>query len=822
MTRTGGSWVIVCSALLAPAGLEAQDYGDYSGGSYGGYDPSAYGYGYGYGGDAGDTGDTGGTEPSTWETGTGAVEPGTTGFLATAFAAAAPGEATAGTQVRLADAVYCDGVRYSLEEEREDTGPARLARLHELTRTINVVGRALDPDRCGEAAEGECIGLRKAVERSQYRALELFQGASDLEACMIDPIRMWNEQEGICQEMRQNISDLRKLDREALARAEYVLALRLCDGAMGLDANVRAACTSLATAIAPHAPPSGARPSFWLEAPMPREVQEAIRQVRLITGGNFDVEALNSDLARDYRCETQGQDGSDGTSPTGVLVGLCKEYALLQRVSDSCRQASVYIDERGGIHASGGLSSDDGRTAATLCVDVSDFAPEYPFMVTVRLDDESSRPMRVWPGEPIFIGQYLPGPVDPGDVMGIEVRGKARGISLAETLRVNGVSSDTPDACRIARAYVPVVDHEVPVGGEGQKVIPMSFHTGRLGETGIVTQGDALMIWVRDIEPAGAVRVEYQSGQNPQYVGYVPPPLLGQSAELSQAEQQRQARVPPGAHVRPSEASVDQPLVPRRARYPGSRVLRLGYPSGFFEYPVRVCTYATDRPDWGAGRTAAEGPGIATCGDPRATTVLSEYIYVHGEYYFGIRAALMGSWFPVQRLIPRQTPDALRAGGNAWQVVAESENVFEFDVPLLLAIYPFGRDPYAFDYRFWDLEGGHYWNDVAILLGFSMISIPWDHMYAGLSLPVYSGVSLTVLAHFEKRSIPIGVRAGDIFEFTGSVDPTLGEVFGSESQFITGVAFGVSVDYDLFERAFRAIWAKFGNLPVIRSTPYGG
>ena len=233
-----------------------------------------------------------------------------------------------------------------------------------------------------------------------------------------------------------------------------------------------------------------------------------------------------------------------------------------------------------------------------------------------------------------------------------------------------------------------------------------------------------------------------------------------------------------------------------------------------------MCTYATDRADCARGAHGRGGSG----GSPPAairSTILSEYVYVHGEYYFGIRAALMGSWFPVQRLIPRQTPDAIRAGTNAWQVVAESEDVFEFDVPLLLAVYPFGRDPYAFDYRFWDFEDGHYWNDVAILLGFSMISIPWDHMYAGLSLPVYSGVSLTVLAHFEKRSIPIGVRSGDIFEFSGSGDPTLGQVFGSENQFITGVAFGISVDFDLFERAFRAIWNKFGNLPVVRRRPSG-
>jgi hypothetical protein len=736
----------------------------------------------------------------------------------------AAGGVAAGGDVRPAGALYCDGVRYSLEEEREDTGPARLARLRELTRTINVVGRALDPDRCGGSAEGECIGLRKAVERAQFRGLEVFQAAEELEACMLDPIATWNEQEGRCQELRQNVSDLRRLDREALARAEYVLAVRLCDNAGSLDANVRASCDALRTALAEHAPGGGARPSFWLDAPLPRSVQEGVRRVRIVTGGNFDVDALSSDLARDYRCSTQGAAGAeDGGETAGYLIGLCREYDLLRRVSDACRGAGVYIDERGDVHASGGLAYESGRGGATLCVDVSDFAEEYPLLVTVRLDEESSRPVRVWPGEPIFIGRYLPGPVNSGDVMGIEVRGKPRGISLAETLRVNGVGIDSPDACRIARSYVPVVDHEVPIGGEHQRVIPISFHSGRLGETGTITQGDAVMVWVRDIEPSGVVRVEYQSREEPQYVGYVPPPLLGESEYPSPAEQRREARRPPGAHLRPTGAAVDQPLVPRRARYPGSRVLRMGFPAGFFEYPVRVCTFSAERAAGGFGAPPGATPPIASCDDPRASTILSEYLYVHGEYYFGIRAGLVTSWFPVQRLVPRQTPDALRAGPDMWEVVAESENVFDFDVSLLLAVYPFGRDPYNFDYRFWDLESGNYWDDVAILAGFSMIRYPFDHLYVGLSLPLYSGVSFSVLAHFERRSVPVAVRPGDVFEY-GEGEPDIGSVFGSESQFITGVAFGLSVDYDLFERAFRAIYDRFAGGGVFQSTgeDYGG
>jgi hypothetical protein len=715
---------------------------------------------------------------------------------------------------RVGEALYCNGVRHPLEEERDDTGPARLMRLRELTRAVNVVGRALDPDRCGGSSEGDCVGLRKAVERAVFAAGELFQGAEQMEACLLDPERTWRDQEGSCQEMRQRMADLRRLDREALARAEYVLAARLCDGAGGLDALVRAACDGLRSALAQHG--GSSRPAFWLDAPMPRGVQEAIRKVRLVTGGNFDVDALSSDLARDYRCEATGA--------TGELSGMCNEYKLLARVSDACRTASVYIDERGEVHAEGGLDAEWGRAAATLCVDVSDFAPDSPLLVTVRLGAQGSRPLRVWPGEPIFIGHALSEPVSEGDVLGIEVRGKPRGISLAETLRVNGVRGDSPDACRIAGSYVPVVDHEIPIGGHEQRVIPMRFHAGRVGETGTVTQGDALVIWMQDIEPSGSVRVEYGDPGGPQYVGYIPPPLLGQTEELTLSEQRREAHRPPGASIRQGGVGIDQPLAPRRARYPGSRVLRLGFPAGFFEYPIRVCTWSGERQAGGSANAPALAAPITNCADARVNVVLSEKLYVHGEYYFGVRAGITGSWFPVQRLAARQTPDALRSGSNVWQVVAESDDVFDFDVSVLLAVYPLGRDPYRFDYRFWDFADGHYWDDVALLCGFGLMrsfTDPFADIYAGVSLPIYSGISLSVLAHFQKRSVPIGVHPGDMFEYADGDDPSVGSVYGTETQFITGVAFGLSMDWDLFERAILAIYNKFAPVPALQSSGSG-
>ena len=78
------------------------------------------------------------------------------------------------------------------------------------------------------------------------------------------------------------------------------------------------------------------------------------------------------------------------------------------------------------------------------------------------------------------------------------------------------------EACRIARSWVPVVDHEVPIGlSDRQSVIPVQFGRGRDGETEQVRKGDYVVLWVRDIEPAGSILVEYANGQT---VGYQPPP----------------------------------------------------------------------------------------------------------------------------------------------------------------------------------------------------------------------------------------------------------------------------------------------------------
>ena len=73
---------------------------------------------------------------------------------------------------------------------------------------------------------------------------------------------------------------------------------------------------------------------------------------------------------------------------------------------------------------------------------------------------------------------------------------------------------------------MPVVDHEVPIGPpDHQKVIPVLYGRGRDGETRMIKEDDALLVWVRDIDPDGSVMVEQANGT---FVQFEPPPLVGQ------------------------------------------------------------------------------------------------------------------------------------------------------------------------------------------------------------------------------------------------------------------------------------------------------
>jgi hypothetical protein len=401
------------------------------------------------------------------------------------------------------------------------------------------------------------------------------------------------------------------------------------------------------------------------------------------------------------------------------------------------------------------------------------------------------------------IGELLDRKVTREDVLNLHVYGKAHGISLAEVLRINGVVdvlADRDEACRMARSWVPVVDHEVPIGDpDRQAVIPVDYGRGRVGETQRLDEGDYILLWVRDIEPNGSVLVDYARGQ---FVGYQPPPLLGEpdagkasgGYDASYGAGSPDALMPPkepGSELAMRGASVDQPLLPRRARYPGSRVLRLGTPKGNYEYPLRVCTRT------GPAQVQVGGGGSACYG---GRLIVDERLFVHGTYHFGLRMYFGYTSFPIPEYAARPV------GGNTFEVVETSSVTASYDVAVLLAAYPFGRDPRRFSYNPLTEE---YWKSAALLTGFGVrnLTAPWEDFYLGGSLPVANGVSLTLLAHVGLRGVALDVRAGDTF-VSGEASPRLEDHYTIEDAIVVGGSIGMSFDYDLFERAFMNIWDR--------------
>jgi hypothetical protein len=91
----------------------------------------------------------------------------------------------------------------------------------------------------------------------------------------------------------------------------------------------------------------------------------------------------------------------------------------------------------------------------------------------------------------------------------------------------------------------------------------------------------------------------------------------------------------------------------------------------------------------------------------------------------------------------------------------------------------------------------------------------------GGSLPVANGVSFTLLAHVGQRGLPMDIRAGDMFTSTtnGNVD----DAYAEQDAIVVGASFGLSFDYDLFERAFSTIADKFtGGTQVFMSSGDNG
>ena len=272
--------------------------------------------------------------------------------------------------------------------------------------------------------------------------------------------------------------------------------------------------------------------------------------------------------------------------------------------------------------------------------------------------------------------------------------------------------------------------------------------------------------------------------------------------------------IDPNASIRGSAAGVGQPLLPRRARYPGSRVLRLGMPEGNQRYDLRVCTRTGNRVQDSDGGSTGN-----TCEAPDTAVILDEKLFVSADYHFGVRMHFGYTYFPVARLAGRRTPVAQAAGENTFEVVESSAGTADYDVAALLALYPFGRDPRQFSYRPWSKD---YWKHSALLTGFSVRSLrPWDDFYVGASLPVANGVSLTALSHFSRRDLAIDAEVGDLFQGGGDGSVDLDNFYDTKGALVIGVSFGLSFDYDLFERAFSNIWnrARGGNGKFLGTAP---
>ena len=128
----------------------------------------------------------------------------------------------------------------------------------------------------------------------------------------------------------------------------------------------------------------------------------------------------------------------------------------------------------------------------------------------------------------------------------------------------------------MACSWVPVVDHEVPIGdGDEQAVIPIDYSRGRVGETQRIDEGDYVLLWIKDIEPNGSVMVEYASGQ---YVGYQPPPLLGEPEPGTTAPYPYDAAAAanPDALMAPRSACLEAGLFRAAAGYSGHFAFQFG------------------------------------------------------------------------------------------------------------------------------------------------------------------------------------------------------------------------------------------------------
>ncbi len=722
------------------------------------------------------------------------------------------------------------GWRFQLTEQRQEIGPARFARQRDLQRDLVIAAAAFGYCEAAEmnqfadpyfAAVGPCSGLLKVAEKIDSIASNLFRPEeADIAACLTNTPKSGGDCEGV----RGQLTNLRTYDEIIVDRAELVLSYEVCASPeRGSNSELRGACEILEEQVmAEMGGEEGIPGLFSLSAPLPQAIATAVKSVSDLTDGRFlSVTPENFVGVRRSMCMFPDDAPASGMQTATILErksfvgakaegmwapkdgavkwGMCNELALADVNASSCRDADIYIDERGELHLNSPLTNEDQRADATMCIDVSDFSPGSPLMVTIGLDATGSVPERVWPGETMHIGRLIAHDVTRDDVLNLHVFGKANGVSLAEVLRVNNVFdvvNDNEEACRIARSWVPVVDHEVPIGDpDTQAVIPVDFGRGRVGETQRLDEGDAIMLWVKNIEPAGSIMVDYAEGQ---FVGYRPPPLLGEPVP--------EGGVAPGT---PTEAigfdangapiygaptnalpmamsSVSQPLLPRRARYPGSRVLRLGAPSGNYEFQLHVCTGVNV--DLVASGACASGGRV----------IVDEKMFIHGSSHFGIKLMFGYSAFPGLAEYA-----AKPIGSSGYEVVETSGFTTDYDVAVLMAVYPFGRDPRRFSFNPLSAD---YWKSFALLGGFGVkgLSSPFHEFYGGIGIPIGNGVSLSALAHISRRELLLGVQPGDMID-----TPDISANYATKTGFAVGATIGLSFDYDLFERAFTNVIDRF-------------
>jgi len=710
------------------------------------------------------------------------------------------------------EVLVCDGGwRFPLYETRRELGPARLARLFEIQRDIVLAERAFGFCRQHASAsdettllDGACQGLFSTSAGIARVSEALFAPAVRKTECLGHGPR----ESGHCEQTREQLTTLRRYQRVGGERAALVASHEVCASPdRNTNRELRERCTGLETSIREEAGGSADNAGrFGLSAPLPESVAKSVEAVRQVTDGHF-LGLVPEDYlgVQEQVCERQAavlNTDAWGRRWGRIRHSLCAELAVATHNAETCRDADLYVDERGQMHVNRRLDQRKHRKNATLCIDISDFDGDHPLMITLGLAPTSSVPERLWPGETVVVGHWIDERVKAQDVLTIGVFGKARGVSLKEVLRINGADPTGrakgpghAEACRIARSWVPVVDHEVPIGDrERQAVIPVDFGRGRNGSTSKVEEGDHLVVWVRDIEPAGAVKVEYANGQS---VGYEPPPLLGQTQEEGPVAPR------PNQYIRGVGASVGQPLLPRRARYPGSRVLRLGAPAGNSEYGIRICSQTRG----GQRQVPSEEVGCST-----ENIIVNERVYVHGYSRMGLQVHVGYSFFRAPSLTARRTAAARAAGEDLYEIVEETDGRTNQDIAMLLAVYPFGRDPYSFSHRPWTPS---YWRHASLLCGFSVKKTSfWEDVYLGGSLPLANGISTTLLAHFSRRETPSQTNQGQFLSIPGGGNsPNLGDYVPTKRTLSVGVGVGLSFDLNLFQKAFSSVWARVSSPP---------